>query len=706
MNEQIRSLKAIDHEYSARLNLLLADTQREWEAAKQAAKENQVLTPAEALVREQKATLDLIASKISRYATIAPAIYGLYSLSPYFLMEVLPRQKMSELLNSGNTTPESLMDLYALFDTVYKSAMELKVLSLSIADLAGKLAEQAQKIEQAQTAETKLAPSQQLEIITQERDIHAQQLPENLYSEFIAAAGAMDGMSPAQALGHYRSTLEHMAASKMAAVNPAYAPPSFSSGGVTVHFPVENPNIKAPLSKPELEALHELVYLQGHTEIGTKWQSYHDALLKVESARHLTATAKALGALAERANQVEQALETQRLAAEAAEQARLAAEAEAKRVADEQARAAEAIRVANAFKAPGPASASSSLFLTPAGTAAVIDTAAVTLQAAIRSSIAAITGLAAGTGFFVGVSALVYSSKLANGELPERYAFSTPLSDLISHDGQNLWAIAASGGSVDLPVRISSKTAADGQSEVFVAKADGRVVPSNVKVVAATFNAEQNVYSVTTEDVPPRTLTWTPIVNPGNSSTTLPAEPTAPPVYTGVTVTPVEGRIDTFPGLAEAGFDDFITVFPADSGLPALYVMFKDRREDPGVATGAGQAVTGIWLGAASQGEGAPIPSQIADQLRGREFRNFRAFREAFWKAVANDFELAKQFSSVNLARMKLKGYSPYAAPSEQVGGQMKFEIHHVVFLKNDGGVFDVDNMRVVTPKEHVELHK
>jgi len=112
------------------------------------------------------------------------------------------------------------------------------------------------------------------------------------------------------------------------------------------------------------------------------------------------------------------------------------------------------------------------------------------------------------------------------------------------------------------------------------------------------------------------------------------------------------------------------------------------------------------WLGAASQGEGAPIPSQIADQLRGREFRNFRAFREAFWKAVANDFELAKKFSSVNLARMKLKGYSPYAAPSEQVGGQMKFEIHHVIFLKNDGGVFDVDNMRVVTPKEHVELHK
>ena len=330
-----------------------------------------------------------------------------------------------------------------------------------------------------------------------------------------------------------------------------------------------------------------------------------------------------------------------------------------------------------------------------------------TLQAAIRSSIAAITGLAAGTvsGFFVGVSALVYSSKLANGELPERYAFSTPLSDLISHDGQNLWAIAASGGSVDLPVRISSKTAADGQSEVFVAKADGRIVPSNVKVVAATFNAEQNVYSVTTEDVPPRTLTWTPIVNPGNSSTTLPAEPTAPPVYTGVTVTPVEGRIDTFPGLAEAGFDDFITVFPADSGLPALYVMFKDRREDPGVATGAGQAVTGIWLGAASQGEGAPIPSQIADQLRGREFRNFRAFREAFWKAVANDADLAMQFEPSILKTMK-KGRAPVARESGQVGRRIKLELHHKNYISEGGGVYDVENINIVTPKFHLEIHK
>ena len=35
----------------------------------------------------------------------------------------------------------------------------------------------------------------------------------------------------------------------------------------------------------------------------------------------------------------------------------------------------------------------------------------------------------------------------------------------------------------------------------------------------------------------------------------------------------------------------------------------------------------------------------------------------------------------------------------------MKFEIHHVVFLKDDGGVYDIDNLRIVTPKEHGALH-
>lgn len=418
-------------------------------------------------------------------------------------------------------------------------------------------------------------------------------------------------------------------------------------------------------------------------------------------------------------------IEAKRVADEAAaaEAARVAAEAEAKRIADEaaaaeaariaaeaaeQARlAAEAIRVANTFRAPGPASAAAPFVITSAGTIAVIEAAAVTLQTAIRSAIAALTSLAAGTasGLLVGVSALIYSPKLANGELPERYTFSTPVSDLTPELSQDLPAIAAAGGTVDLPVRLSSKTAADGQSEVIVVKTDGVTIPSKVRVVAATYNAEQNLYSVTTGDAPPRTLTWTPIVDPGNSSTTLPAEQPAPPVYTGASVTPVEGRIDTFPGVADAGFDDFVTVFPADSGLPPIYVMFRDRREDPGVATGVGQPVSGTWLGAASQGEGAPIPSQIADQLRGKEFKNFREFRETFWKAVASDPELAKQFILTNRDRM-ITGKAAKSRKADAVGKRSSFELHHIDEVAKGGDIYNIENIRVLTPKRHIDIHK
>ena len=268
------------------------------------------------------------------------------------MMEVLPRQKMREFLNSGSADPQALMNLYAMFDNVYKSALELKALSLSMDVLAGKLVDlarqrnHAESVVPANDAAWQAAQDQRLGIIAQERDIHVQQLPEFLQTELAAAAGSVAGLTPSQALTHYKATLDRMAATKTAEIKPIQAPPPFSSGGITITFPAANPKINAPLSKPELEALNELVYLQTNTPVGVKWLSYHDALLKAESARHLTATSNAFGGLAERSNETEQNAEAKRLADE---QARIAAEAEAKRVADEQARvAAEAQAYKNA----------------------------------------------------------------------------------------------------------------------------------------------------------------------------------------------------------------------------------------------------------------------------------------------------------------------------------------------------------------------
>ncbi|WP_255251474.1 S-type pyocin domain-containing protein [Pseudomonas indica] len=151
-------------------------------------------------------------------------------------------------------------------------------------------------------------------------------------------------------------------------------------------------------------------------------------------------------------------------------------------------------------------------------------------------------------------------------------------------------------------------------------------------------------------------------------------------------------------------YRDAIVVFPADSGVPPLYVVMNVRL-DPGVVTGQGEVVTGIWLEQASRELGAPIPAQIADRLRGKAFASFDAFRAEFWRAVADDSELSSQFSNVNRRRMR-GGSSPFVIPEEAVGGRISFELHHVDPVAQGGPVYDLDNLRVNTPRNHIELHR
>ncbi|SCY98358.1 S-type pyocin domain-containing protein [Pseudomonas sp. NFACC37-1] len=362
---------------------------------------------------------------------------------------------------------------------------------------------------------------------------------------------------------------------------------------------------------------------------------------------------------------------------------------------------------ANQFHIAGAVAATQPMIVTSAGTIAAVEGAASGLGRAIQLAIASLADVLAGTasGFFVGIAALVYSPKLANGELPERFAFSTPLSDLVPLQDRDLHALAAAGKTIDLPVRLSSRNAADGQSELLVVKADGLSNLPKVRVMAATYDAQQNIYTATIENAPSTTLTWTPFVKPGDVSTKLPTESPSPLIYTGASVTPIVGRIDSFPEVAESSFDDYVFVFPIDSGLPPLYVMFRDRREDPGVSWGVGAPVLGVWLEAASEGEGAPIPLQIARQLRGKKFRNFKNFRKTFWKAVANDPIIAQQFSSANRVEMR-KGNAPFVVRTEYAGARIRYELHHKKYLSQGGEVFGLDNINITTPKRHIEIHR
>ncbi|WP_327326953.1 MULTISPECIES: hypothetical protein [Salmonella] len=52
------------------------------------------------------------------------------------------------------------------------------------------------------------------------------------------------------------------------------------------------------------------------------------------------------------------------------------------------------------------------------------------------------------------------------------------------------------------------------------------------------------------------------------------------------------------------------------------------------------------------------------------------------------------------------RGRAPYSLIRQQVGGRWTYEIHHVGKIQYGGMVFDVDNLMINTPKNHIRLHK
>jgi hypothetical protein len=423
------------------------------------------------------------------------------------------------------------------------------------------------------------------------------------------------------------------------------------------------------------------------------------------------------------------AAEQARLAAEAAaryiaaEQARLEAEAdvqrqaeqlrlENQRKAEEQAlrdamAALDAAKGSRPFRVSGAAAASGPVFTVAAGTLAVDAVTNLAIRTALRSAAAtAITALAAAVGtasgvvIVVGVAALVYYALRDN---KEPYALSLPLSDLTTYDAGALNAIAQANGDIELPVAIGSRSV-DNTTEFSVAATNGTSVSRKVPVRFATYDPALNVYRSESATAQSPGMTWTPIVSPGDASTALPAaQPDVAP-YTGATATALEGRIDENPELDLYSFGGFIYVFPVESGIPPQFVVFRDRRSEPGVTSGAGQLVSGNWMGTASMPEGAPIPAQIADKLRGRRFSTFNSFRSEFWKAVSNDELLNGQFTKLRQMDMK-QGLAPAAFPQDQVGKRIKYEVHHIIPIAQGGEVYDMDNLQIMTPKSHIQTH-
>ncbi|MCC4224497.1 S-type pyocin domain-containing protein [Vibrio campbellii] len=176
-----------------------------------------------------------------------------------------------------------------------------------------------------------------------------------------------------------------------------------------------------------------------------------------------------------------------------------------------------------------------------------------------------------------------------------------------------------------------------------------------------------------------------------------------------ILVTPIhsdgDANVTVTPAPEEKDWRDAILVFPESSGIAPLYVVYKESpRDKPGVVTGKGEDIFGIWLAGAGKDLGAPIPSQIADKLRGKEFSNFDAFRKAFWIEVSKDSVLMAQFNRTNQKKIS-SGKSPIAPKGEHYGKMIRYEIHHQHEISKGGAVFHVDNLAVVTPKHHKRIH-
>lgn len=280
-------------------------------------------------------------------------------------------------------------------------------------------------------------------------------------------------------------------------------------------------------------------------------------------------------------------LQAQRLADE---QARLAAEAAAQQVAVEQARLAalaqaqretEQARLeaeqqeqrrqfVNNHSLSGQVATTGPAFSVASRAVPLNPATAQLILTALRSAL--MMGTAAGAAMLgpvvVGFAALLAPSRLGNGE---RFSMSAPLAELTSQNAQSLRAIADRHGTLEMPVGLGHRSVGLGVELVVVTSA-GVNLRSKAPVLDAIYDPLNGVYTIALPGAPNDTLTWTPAVTPGNSSTERPVVHPDAPTYSGASIVPVEGRVDLHPAPVEE-WDQFIVVFPDNSGIAPLYVV-------------------------------------------------------------------------------------------------------------------------------------
>ena len=160
------------------------------------------------------------------------------------------------------------------------------------------------------------------------------------------------------------------------------------------------------------------------------------------------------------------------------------------------------------------------------------------------------------------------------------YVVSVPLGDLMPTEGHDWQALARSGAEVDLPYRLFSRSAPVERRKIVVGLKEitamqqicltptgGGELPSRVKVVAVTQTLSHPV-----PGFPSMELRW------GMANTPQPA----PGQIGGMADLPETPLLESLAAVGRVACVDCILVFPADSGLEPLYLMFKRARVTAG----------------------------------------------------------------------------------------------------------------------------
>ncbi|WP_420233162.1 bacteriocin immunity protein [Pseudomonas sp. ABY48] len=319
------------------------------------------------------------------------------------------------------------------------------------------------------------------------------------------------------------------------------------------------------------------------------------------------------------------------------------------------------------------------------------------LQKTIRSAVAAFSGpLPEGSQEHLGQYAGVLSFSFASRAKAVRFGLCVAVTELSLTDSD--WqALAAQRGNMELPLRMGTTTVALKPGslsyglkeirelfEIYVAPCAGEL-PAQVRVRPAVWHDDERAYRFTADGPQPAMIEWT---HPDDlKAPTRPKQDRLDSVGS-VRSSPVP-ELALFDCVEEVRFDDYVVVFPPETGLEPVYVLFNDRRDCPGVVSGEGHAEADDWQTQASSSQGAAVPASVADHLRGQVFERFDLFTRVFWKAVAAMPTLSAQFNIDNRALL-LSGSAPR---SELAEDNRALRILHRVDTTQGGDVYDLDNL-------------